>query len=355
MLTEKHPTIYFADKAFEALQNLLETNHYSKLVFLVDENTHEYCLPYFLQNSGELPPCEVLEIEAGEESKSMEIVCQLWEALAEMEVDRNALMVNVGGGVITDIGGFLAGTYLRGIDFVNVPTSLLAMVDASNGGKNGVNLGGLKNRIGLFLEPTMVLVQPLFLETLPSKQLRSGFAEMLKHALIADANYWKQLRQIKPEKGVISLELIKKSIEIKQQIVSQDFKEVGLRKCLNFGHTVGHAIESLSHVQGVPLLHGEAVALGMIAELFLSKHYGRLPEEEFLEATQSIKNQYTAVRFTPDMEALLPLMRSDKKNTEQQIKMALLTRIGACRVDIMVEEERILEALHYLTEQTALK
>ena len=342
---ENNNTVYFGDEAFAKLQEILDSGNYSKVFFMVDENTHDKCLPYLLQTLDELPSYEVLEVEPGEESKSAEVLVQLWIALSELKADRDAIIINVGGGMITDLGGFLAGTYLRGVSFVNVPTSLLAMVDASSGGKTGINLHHLKNRVGLFLNPLATCIVPEFLETLPYRERRSGFAEMLKHGLIADAGYWKELAEFDIEEDTPTEGMIARSVEIKQNIVEQDFRESGIRKALNFGHTVGHAIETASLETKNPLMHGEAIALGMIAELQLSVKYTAFDPEVAAECIERLKGIYHDVSMDFDAEHLIKLMSADKKNKKSEIRFSLLREIGEAVVDVSVKEGGIREVL----------
>lgn len=337
--------IWFGENAFSQLKAFIANGDFSSIFFVVDENTNDLCLPYLLQSLGELPRCEVLEVEAGEDTKSPEVLVQLWMVMSELQADRHSLVINLGGGVITDLGGFLAGTYMRGVPFINIPTSLLAMVDASNGGKNGINLGHYKNRIGLFLNPEAVCVVPDFLETLPEKELRSGFAEMLKHGLISDTHYWKQLVEFHIDEDVPGEEMIRKSIEIKQAVIDQDFKEAGPRKVLNFGHTIGHAIESLSLQTENPLLHGEAIALGMIAETYVSEKYAALSDAEAQEIRSVIQEVYHDVTFLAEAEDLLELIQGDKKNRGDEVRLTLITRIGNGVVDVPVSREDIIEAM----------
>ena len=343
--------IWYGEEAFVNLQNLLITKGFSKVFFLVDENTHDKCLPYLLQSLDELPDYEILEVDAGEQSKSAEVLMQLWMALSELQADRQSLIINVGGGVITDLGGFLAGTYLRGVSFINIPTSLLAMVDASCGGKNGINLDHLKNRVGLFLNPLAVCIIPEFLETLGWRERRSGFAEMLKHALIADDAYWYDLLDFDIQNDIPTEAMIARSVQIKQSIVEKDFRESGIRKALNFGHTMGHAIETAS-MDGQLLMHGEAIALGMMAELYLSEKYTALDPQQAQKAIQSIQSIYPDL--APDFKAdqLIEIMRSDKKNKNAEIRFALLREIGQPVVDVKVPEEGIREALATLMIST---
>ncbi|MGZ5196974.1 MAG: 3-dehydroquinate synthase, partial [Kaistella sp.] len=262
--------ISFLDQDFSQLNHFLIDLKPSKIIVLVDENTHEYCLPVLLGNLETEIPFEIIEIEAGEDLKTIEIATQLWEILSDFEADRKALMINLGGGVITDMGGFVASTYKRGIRFINLPTTLLGMCDASIGGKTGIDHNFLKNIIGTFAVPEQIFVFPEYLKTLPFPELRSGFAEMLKHGLIADEKHWNDLISIQELSAENIFPFIETSMKIKQNIVEQDFREQHLRKTLNFGHTVGHALESLFLQQAKPIPHGEAVVLGMIIETRLS-------------------------------------------------------------------------------------
>ncbi len=240
-------------------------------------------------------------------------------------------MVNLGGGVITDLGGFVASTYKRGIDFINVPTTLLAMVDASVGGKTGVDLGSLKNQVGVFSTPKMVLIDSVLLRTLPVKELRSGWAEMLKHGLISDRAYWQLLRDTSFPPDRTLDPLIYRSVQLKNQVVSEDMEEAGPRKILNFGHTLGHAIESyyLSHSKLPALLHGEAIAIGMVTEAYLSYRLEGLPEPALQEIKEVFGNIYGTVSISEsDQKAIFDLMIHDKKNTHGKINFVLLTTIG---------------------------
>lgn len=348
--TNSAAPVWFGEGALENLQGLIRQMAPSRIFFLVDENTHDKCLPYLLKLFPELPENEVLEVPAGEESKSPEVLMQLWLALAEMKADRQCLLINVGGGMVTDLGGFLGGTYLRGVAFINVPTSLLAMVDASVGGKNGLNLNHEKNRVGLFLEPMAVCILPEFLETLPARERRSGFAEMLKHGLIADEAYWRELSAFDIKNEMPTAEMIKKSVEIKQKIVKADFRESGQRKILNFGHSLGHAIESLALENANPLLHGEAIALGMIGELQLSEKYTGLPSEKATAAMGTLRTFFPALAFSFKASDLLLLMQSDKKNVDGQMRFSLLSELGKAVPDVPVREADLEAVLTKLME-----
>ena len=340
-------TIYFNDSSFSYLENLLKPDVYSKIFVLVDENTNEYCLPYFLSNLPTEIEIEIIEIEAGEEHKNMYTCMDLWHTLIDLEADRKSILLNLGGGVITDIGGFIASTFKRGIDFINIPTTLLAMVDASVGGKNGVDLGSLKNQIGVINEPKAVIILSKFLETLPSNQMRSGLAEMLKHGLIFDKLYWDKLKNLNDLNTDDLDVLIKQSIEIKNEIVSKDLKENGIRKALNFGHTLGHAIESyfLESEDEKQLLHGEAIAIGMILESHLSYQSNLITKEDFAEIKYIITDVFEKIQFNEsDILKIMNLLVFDKKNEFGNVQFTLLNKIGESKINQIVDESFILLA-----------
>lgn len=340
-------TIYFNDASFMYLENLLKTETYSKIFVLVDENTNEHCLPYFLANLPTEIEIEIIEIEAGEEHKNIYTCIDLWHTLIELDADRKSIMINLGGGVITDIGGFVASTYKRGIDFINIPTTLLAMVDASVGGKTGVDLGSLKNQIGVINEPKSVIVISKFLETLPTNQMRSGLAEMLKHGLIYDKAYWDKLKNLNDLNTDDLDVLIKQSIEIKNEIVSQDLKENGIRKALNFGHTLGHAIESyfLESEEKKQLLHGEAIAIGMILESYISYQLNLIFKEDFAEIKYIITDVFEKISFDEsDIQNIMNLLVFDKKNEFGNVQFTLLNKIGESKINQKVDESLILLA-----------
>ena len=340
-------TIYFNETSFLYLENLLQPNVYSKIFVLVDENTNELCLPYFLSNLPTEIEIEIIEIEAGEENKNMYTCIDLWHTLIDLEADRKSILLNLGGGVITDIGGFVASTFKRGIDFINIPTTLLAMVDASVGGKTGVDLGNLKNQIGVINEPKSVVILTKFLETLPSNQMRSGLAEMLKHGLIYDKLYWDKLKNLN-DLNTDDLDiLIKQSIEIKNNIVSQDLKENGIRKALNFGHTLGHAIESycLESEDKNQLLHGEAIAIGMILESHISYQSNFISKDDYAEIKYIITDVFEKIVFNEyDIQNILNLLVFDKKNEFGNVQFTLLNKIGESKINQIVDESLILLA-----------
>lgn len=339
--------IYFSEQGYQYLNNLLSEKNYSKIFVLTDSNTNELCSAPFLAEVATEIPIEVIEIEAGEAHKTIDTCTEIWKILLELGADRNSLMIGLGGGVITDMAGFVASVFKRGIAFVHVPTSLLGMVDAAIGGKNGVNLGNLKNQIGTITLPEMVLIDPRFLNTLPNDQIRSGYAEMLKHGLIFDKEYWDKLSDIKNIDFSDLEELIMESVAIKLHITSQDLNESGLRKTLNFGHTLGHAIESyfLENPDKMTLLHGEAVAVGMILESYISLQNHLLSETEYQHIKSVLGNIYSIPDFSEtDVEKIIELLIFDKKNSHGKINFVLLQRIGQAVIDQHAEKETLLAA-----------
>lgn len=340
--------ISILDQDFSQLNTFLQEKSFSKIFILVDENTHEYCLPVLLGNLETEINFEILEIEPGEEMKNIQTANHLWEILTEIHADRKALIINLGGGVITDMGGFVASTYKRGIQFINIPTTLLSMCDASIGGKTGIDLMHYKNMVGTFCFPEQIFVYSKFLETLPYKELRSGFAEMLKHGLIADKNHWESLIKIQKIDSESIFEHIQTSMNIKQNVVEKDFHEKNIRKILNFGHTIGHAIESLCLEKGKPILHGEAVALGMICETHLSFLEGLISKEDSEKIIQNIQEYYSFIDLSGFAdEDIFNLLLNDKKNTESKINFSLLSGIGSCVFDYECTTENIQKSLNF--------
>ncbi|SDI98686.1 3-dehydroquinate synthase [Chryseobacterium jejuense] len=333
---------------FSQLNAFLHEKTFSKIFILVDENTHEYCLPVLLGNMETDLGFEILEIEAGEEMKNIQTANQLWEILTEMQADRKALVINLGGGVITDMGGFVASTYKRGIKFINIPTTLLSMCDASIGGKTGIDLMHYKNMVGTFAFPEQIFIYPQFLETLPFKELRSGFAEMLKHGLIADKAHWNQLIQLHKLDVEAVTPYIQNSMDIKQDVVEKDFHESNIRKTLNFGHTIGHAVESLCLQQENPILHGEAVAMGMICEAHLAYLENLISEEDSKIIIENIQRYYPYLDISDFKdEDITALLLNDKKNVDSKINFSLLTGIGECNYDYQCSQKNIIESLSF--------
>ena len=342
--------VVFGESGHTALQQLIQENDYSAIFILVDGNTHKHCLPVFMSSLATDLSIDIIEIEAGEAHKHLHSCLGVWETLSESGADRKSLLINLGGGVVTDLGGFVAATFKRGIDFINVPTSLLAMVDASVGGKTGVDLGVLKNQIGLIVPPKMVWVNDQFLKTLPPEQMRSGYAEMLKHGLIADPVYWETLADYSQLTTDKLLPTIHHSVGIKNDVVCQDPNEKGLRKILNFGHTLGHAIESyaLENDDQRTLLHGEAIAVGMILEAYLSVELCGLP----LTQAKAIKKVFLSIFPKEDFDAtaqqnILELLIFDKKNSHGQINFMLLEAIGKPVIDVQVPSDMFPAAFQF--------
>jgi len=337
--------ITFLDNNFSELSKYIADINPSIIIFLVDENTHENCLITLLSNLETLIPYEIVEIKSGEEEKNISTAIQLWEILSDFGIDRNALMVNVGGGVITDMGGFVASTYKRGIRFVNVPTTLLAMVDASIGGKTGIDHQFYKNIVGVFSNPEKIFVYTKFLKTLPFTELRSGFAEMLKHGLIASEDHWNNIKNINLSPDNIE-NFVLHSMNIKQKVVEQDFKEQNIRKILNFGHTIGHAVESIFLQNSNPIPHGEAVAAGMIMETHISYSNNLINAEILEEITICINNIFPKI-LIGNFDEIYNLMLNDKKNTHGKIKFSIIDRIGHCLFDYEVTKNQISNAIDY--------
>lgn len=333
--------IYFG--AINNIEKVLLSTSFTQLFVLVDDETEKHCYPVLKPY---LKDHKLISVTNGELNKTLDTCNYIWQELTNHEADRNALIINLGGGVITDMGGFCAGTFKRGIKFINIPTTLLAQVDASVGGKTGVDFNGYKNHIGIFAEPIAVIIDTVFHKTLENKQLASGFAEMLKHGLIADKTHWNILVENGYEN--IDIALIKHSVSIKERIVKADPHEKGLRKVLNFGHTIGHAVESFALVNDIPLLHGEAIGIGMIAESFISQKKGFLTSEQQREIEELLASIYK----TPDIKKvsyneIMRLCKQDKKNQNGMINMSLLEQPGQANFNIPVDDELLEKALTY--------
>lgn len=341
--------ISYGSEGLTSLVQQLNKHEYSSLFILVDENTEQHCLTRFLAHT-ELNPTSVLVMQAGEENKHLSTCEKLWNELSSLGADRNSALINLGGGVVTDLGGFVACTFKRGIDFYNIPTTLLSMVDASVGGKTGIDLGALKNQIGIIQEPQQVVIDSQWLSTLPLEEVRSGFAEMLKHGLIADANYWGKLKGLVNLTPEVLSPYIKPSVAVKSEVVKEDPYEKGLRKILNFGHTLGHAIESYFLVTPSKqrLLHGEAIAIGMVLEAYLSIECCGLSPEEAKEIKIVFQQFYPQVEIKKeDVDAILALLRHDKKNKAGRINFVLLTKIGIPAIDVQVPQDLFQKAFDF--------
>ncbi|MBX2842313.1 MAG: 3-dehydroquinate synthase [Flammeovirgaceae bacterium] len=320
--------------------------NFTKIAVIFDENSKKYCYPVIKDF---IPENHIqIKIESGEENKNLETCKSIWDILTNNSFDRKSIVLNLGGGVIGDMGGFCAATYKRGIAFVQIPTTLLSQVDASVGGKLGIDFNGFKNHIGVFQLPERVLVHPRFIKTLVKEELRSGYAEVIKHFLIADKAKWEALRQ-KPINNQDFDSLIPENILIKDQVVTSDPKEKGLRKILNFGHTIGHAIETHFLFQkSKKLLHGEAIAIGMICETYLSQKILGLSESDLDEVTEYVLNTYGKVEISSvDLDYIIPHMQQDKKNEGNRLNFSLLESNGKALFDQEISEEMAKESINF--------
>lgn len=329
---------------------------HDRLFVLTDEVTHEQCLP-LVKDFFCLKGAQVITIGSTDVHKDLQSLTHVWQALDEGGADRHSCLINLGGGMVTDLGGFAASTFKRGIDFINIPTTLLSMVDASVGGKTGINFNGLKNEIGVFNDSRCVILDTHFLRTLDDLNIRSGYAEMLKHGLISDVSTWAELLQFdlgKPDLARLQA-MVAKSVQVKENVVRRDPHEKGLRKALNYGHTFGHAFESFSlkhhREDEAPILHGYAVAYGLICELYLSVVKAGFPSDQMRQTVSFIRDNYGCFAITcDDYDELLALMRHDKKNTSGIINFTLLDAIGDVLINQTATDEEIREALDFFRE-----
>ncbi len=332
--------IEIGDSALTAFQEAISDA--SKVMVLVDDHTLDDCYPLIKPY---LPAHNICVITPGEEFKTLDTCKLIWETMTREQFDRKGVLVNLGGGVIGDMGGFVAGTYKRGIKFVQVPTTLLSQVDSSVGSKLGIDFQGFKNHIGLFLDPIGVYIHPPFLKTLSERQFLSGFAEVFKHHLIADREAWHSLKKVSPLETDTAA-IIQHSVDVKSRIVHEDPFEHGIRKALNFGHTIGHAIESYHLENGPLLLHGEAVAAGMIAEAFISHKRGLLSDTELEEITTYINTYYQLPVIAESIfEDVFSRMKNDKKNLSGEIMCTLLDGAGKVKINAPINQEETQEAL----------
>ncbi|GAA4898996.1 3-dehydroquinate synthase [Flaviramulus aquimarinus] len=349
-ITANDSIIHFNETCYPSINEHLKKGNFSKIFILVDENTHQHCLPLFLEKLEANVAIEIIEIESGEINKTIDTCVGVWNTLSDLDADRKSLMINIGGGVITDLGGFVACTFKRGIAYINVPTTLLSMVDASVGGKTGVDLGHLKNQIGVISNPNLVLIDTKFLDTLATNQMRSGLAEMLKHGLITGESYWNKFQDL----SKLSLndldKLIYESVIIKKNVVENDPFENNLRKTLNFGHTLGHAIESyfLSNENKTTLLHGEAIVVGMILACYISTELAGFPRQKTIDIKDLFIGYYGKVKIDEsEYKAIIELLKYDKKNNHGNINFVLLESIGACKIDCIVDDKIIIDAFDF--------
>ena len=324
------------------LEHTISAKTYSRIVVLTDSNTRKACYPklQFLKAH------DAIEFEAGEEKKNLDTCAKVWSELTRLKVDRKGLLIVLGGGVAGDLGGFCAATYKRGIDFILLPTTLLAQVDASVGGKLGIDFEGYKNHIGIFQEPVATIIHTPFLETLPKQELRSGFAEVIKHCLLSDKKMWDEIKSKELETQDWDT-LTRHSVEFKAGVVRIDPREKGLRKVLNFGHTIGHALESYFLSTSSRLLHGEAIAIGMIAESWLAVQKELLTDQELDEIKNYLTLIFGKVELPKDKTAIVNIALQDKKNVGEKILIAVPIGIGANIWDVEVTGKEILGALEF--------
>ena len=359
------------------LATAVAESEHDRVFVLTDDTTHECCLPKVAALLAQYDAVPIT-IPHGDQHKTLSALGDVWTALQQGGATRHSLLINLGGGMITDLGGFAAATFKRGINFINIPTTLLAMVDAAVGGKTGINFGGLKNEIGAFADARFVIINTCFLDTLDAENLCSGYAEMLKHALISDERMWAEHVNFdlsQPDLAELQC-MVAESIAVKERIVAEDPHEHGIRKALNFGHTIGHALEefALQQAGGAvvstaptnqatggaaispapgnrPLLHGYAVAFGLIGELYMSARKAGFPTERLHQTARFIRENYAQTEFTcNDYPTLLNLMRHDKKNTSGVINFTLLNNIGDIRINQTATDEEICEALDFIRE-----
>ena len=359
------------------LATAVAESEHDRVFVLTDDTTHECCLPKVAALLAQYDAVPIT-IPHGDQHKTLAALGDVWTALQQGGATRHSLLINLGGGMVTDLGGFAATTFKRGINFINIPTTLLAMVDAAVGGKTGVNFGGLKNEVGAFADARFVIINTCFLDTLDAENLCSGYAEMLKHALISDERMWAEHVNFdlsQPDLAELQ-RMVAESIAVKERIVTEDPHEHGIRKALNFGHTIGHALEefALQQAGGAvvstaptnqttggaaispapknrPLLHGYAVAFGLIGELYMSARKAGFPTERLHQTARFIRENYAQTEFTcNDYPTLLNLMRHDKKNTSGVINFTLLHNIGDIRINQTATDEEICEALDFIRE-----
>ena len=344
----KYP-IYVGVDLFKKFDELINLDRYTSVTVISDSIVFSLHGKSLLKQG-----MHAFIFKAGEKSKTLETVNQAYHYLTKNNVDRKGLIINIGGGVVTDLGGFVASTYLRGIHFINIPTTVEAMVDASFGGKNGVNLGEYKNYVGTFTQPQAVIADVDFLQTMPQRSFVQGFAEMIKHGLIQDKEYFMSMTSKKPNEFTQDelVKLIAESVRIKAQIVQQDERETGERKLLNFGHTVGHAFESLSLKTGDPLFHGEAVAIGMVAEAKISESLGMISEKDFqlIETAISSFGLPTKYKDKVSVESVMSLIQKDKKGQRGKIKWTLLSAIGVGDYNIEIDDKFAREGIKYVLD-----
>lgn len=338
--------VFIGKTVYKEINTFLKKGNYSKYFVFCDENSFSKCYAPLLAGCKKLQTAEIIEIDSGEASKNIEICQHIWETLLEHNADRNTLVINLGGGVVSDLGGFIASVFKRGIDFINIPTTVLSMADASVGGKTGIDFANLKNVIGTITQPKAVFVNTDYLLTLPHRHFMNGVAEILKMALICDKGFWKKLKSDYDFKNID--EYLAKSVELKSKIVKRDPAEKGIRKVLNFGHTIGHAVESVLLNTDDELLHGEAIVVGMITESYISFRKKLISKTELDEIVNCFNNCFTLSPVHPQhFEAIDKLILNDKKNTHTKTLFALINKIGTCKINQLVTPALVKSSLEF--------
>lgn len=334
--------VFIGEGLLQDLDAIIDTKVFSKVIVITDEKIPSEILSQY----------EKIVVPSGESNKNIETVQVIWKKLLELKADRKTLVINLGGGVIGDMGGFAAATYMRGIKFLQVPTTLLSTVDASVGGKVGIDFEGIKNLIGSFNQPIGVVVDINTFKSLPDREFISGFGEIIKHGIIADKEYFNLVTSKKPKEFSDEelIKIIRRSVEIKSQIVSNDEKESGQRKLLNFGHTIGHALESASLQTSNPLLHGEAVSLGMITEAKISQLKNLLSENDFQIIKKSLENSMLPIKAEiKNKDEILNLLSKDKKAESGKVNWTLVKNIGEAIFDQQVDGDLVLQSLESIS------
>lgn len=349
----KQQKIVISESLQVDLYNFLSSLVYDKLFILADENTRDKCYP-LIREVPAIQEATLFPITPGDIHKNLEQLSRVWQYLSENGASRNSILINLGGGMVTDLGGFAGATFKRGIRVINIPTTLMASIDAAIGGKTGINFAGLKNEIGSFYHPLCVFIDCNFLKTLDRDNLLSGYAEMIKHGLISDSEIYASVLRFDPDEAAgysLLNSMVAQSIAVKEKIVEEDPKEKGLRKALNFGHTIGHALESLSFGKGFPVLHGHAVAAGIVCELYLSHKLCGFPMDRLSQTVYYIKTYYSPLCFgCKDYDILYELMTHDKKNEGGAINFSLLLQIGETRINQLAAKDKIFESLDFYRE-----
>lgn len=349
------PIIVIGRDSLKKLNSILSHYQQERIVIVCDVNTKQACLPVLLEEVPQLNTASVFELQLGESNKSINEVERLCSFLLDEGAGRKSVILNLGGGVVCDLGGFAASIYMRGIDFIQIPTSLLAMVDASVGGKTGVNFGGLKNMLGTFIQPRAVLVFPNFIHTLSADERVSGFAEMVKHALLSGEVEWEEISNFDIQQTSNWSDIIEKSIRFKYQITQADFQEQGIREQLNFGHTMAHAFEALALKRNEDLFHGFAVASGILAEIILAEQLNILTDSNIItKYVELLKKHFTLFHFNEnELDSLIQFMHSDKKNKLGNVTFSFIRKPGQIALNIQADEQSIEKALRIYMKYAA--